>query len=165
MPIVASSPRTVRFIVVHHAEAYDWRARKVVHQTMEQIRAFHMRPIARGGKGYRDIGYHRFIEEHGALRFGRPDNEIGAHVKGFNNSTLAVCCSGDGDFEPFNDAQMRSLLQQCAAWCLTNNLPSKAVIGHRETDDFGGPPVLKTCPGLLNDMDAIRKLVDRTLHP
>jgi N-acetylmuramoyl-L-alanine amidase len=165
MPIARAVPRLIRFVVVHHAEAYDWRAKRVVHQTMEQVRAFHMRPIAQGGKGYRDIGYHRFIEQDGAIRFGRNDNDVGAHVKGFNANSLGVCCSGDGDFEPFNDAQLHSLVKQCAAWCLMNHLPPAAVLGHRETDEHGAPRVLKTCPGLLNDINEIRKLIDRTLHP
>jgi hypothetical protein len=35
-------------------------------------------------------------------------------------------------------------------------VPVAHVLGHRETAEHGGPPVHKTCPGTLVDMNAIR---------
>ena len=152
-------PRPIAFVVVHTCGAYDPKRKRVVHQTMETVRKYHMTPVAQGGKGWIDIGYHVYIEQDGAKRRGRMDQVPGAHVEAFNASTLGVCCSGHGDYEPFNAQQMGSLIEQCAEWCKKYDLAADRVIGHRETDDYGGPPVWKTCPGNLIDMDLIRGLV------
>jgi hypothetical protein len=162
--------RRIDFLVQHTAGAYDGKARRVVHQKFEVVRAFHMLPKARydaagklaagtGGNGWRDIGYHRYIEVDGKIRLGRLDAVVGAHAAEFNAHTLSVCCSGHGDFDPFNDAQMRSLVAQHAAWCRLYALSFDRVIGHRETAKHGGPPVEKSCPGKLIDMDDIRARV------
>jgi N-acetylmuramoyl-L-alanine amidase len=150
--------RNIDYIVVHTAGAYDWKRKKVVHQSVSTIRDYHIRQ-----NGWRDIGYHRFIEEDGTVQPGRRDDEVGSHAGGFNQNTLGICVSGHGDFEDFNEKQMTALVRQCATWCRTYHLTADDVIGHRETDDHGGPPVSKTCPGTKVDMDRIRKLVHSRL--
>lgn len=157
-------PRAIQFVVVHTCGAYDPKRQRVVHQTMEQVRQYHMTPAKDGGKGWNDIGYHLYIEQDGRVRRGRLDQVPGAHVEAFNAHTLGVCCSGHGDYEPFNAQQMGSLIEQCAKWCRLYELPPAQVLGHRETDDYGGPPVWKTCPGNLVDMDLIRALLAREMH-
>jgi N-acetylmuramoyl-L-alanine amidase len=156
-------PRAIAFVVVHTCGAYDPKEKRVVHQTMETVRKYHMAPVSQGGKGWMDIGYHRYIERDGKIRPGRMDVVPGAHVEGFNAHTLGVCCSGDADYEPFNAQQIGSLIEQCVSWCRQYDLDASRVIGHRETDDYGGPKVWKTCPGELTDMDLIRSLVAREL--
>jgi N-acetylmuramoyl-L-alanine amidase len=126
---------------------------------MSVIDAYH-----REHNGWRKIGYHRYIEEDGEVMLGRPDEEIGAHAGGFNEHSLGVCVSGHGDFERFNSKQLSSLVRQLATWCRTYHLLSTHCIGHRETDEHGGPAVSKTCPGVLIDMDVIRELVRARLE-
>lgn len=163
-PPLRSVPRTIRFVTVHHCAAYDTKQHRVVHQTVEQIRAYHMRPIAQGGRGFKDIGYHRFVERDGTLQLGRKDSEIPAAIEGFNPHILAICASGHGDFEPFNPEQLTTIINQCAAWVLEHSLPIEHVIGHREADDFGSAKVWKTCPGMRNDLDQLRERVRSLLH-
>lgn len=151
--------RSIQWLVVHTCGAYDALHHKVIHQTVETVRAYHMRPASQGGRGWHDIGYHRYIEESGAVRMGRLDATIGAHATGFNEHSLGICCSGDGDYAPFNPAQMASLIEQCALWCRLYKISPDHVIGHHETANYGGPPVQKTCPGTLVDMGAIRHQV------
>lgn len=161
--------RKIDWIVVHTAGAYDDERRRVVHQRVEVVRAFHVMPVARyvngklvkgtGGRGYKDIGYNRYIEVDGRICLGRPDTVAGAHTEKLNATSLGVCCSGHGDLEPFNERQLNSLVAQCTAWCRLYNLTADRVIGHRETPRFGGAPTLKTCPGKLVDMDEIRARV------
>lgn len=146
--------RHVDYIVVHTAGAYDWRNKRVVHQRMEVIRDYHIRH-----NGWDDIGYHAYIEEDGGILRGRHDEQVGSHVGGFNQRSLGICVSGHGDFAPFNAAQMSTLVLQCAAWCRAHHAPAAHVLGHRETDEHGGPPVTRTCPGILVDMDEIRARV------
>jgi N-acetylmuramoyl-L-alanine amidase len=156
-------PRAIAYVVVHTCGAYDFKKKRVVHQTLEQVRTYHMTPESQGGKGYNDIGYHRYIEVDGRNRAGRHETVPGAHVQHFNAHTLGICCSGHGSYETFNAAQMGALIEQCVTWCKHHDLGADRVIGHNETDDFGGPPVWKDCPGKLVDMALIRSLVGREL--
>ena len=162
--------RTYEFVVVHTGAAFNQKRQRVEHHTFEMVRRDHMLPVARhdaagklvpgtGGRGFKDIGYNRYIEVDGKIRLGRLDAVAGAHTEGFNDRSLGVCCSGSGDHEPFNAAQLRSLVAQCAAWCRLYSLPAERVIGHREAPAFGAKPTSKTCPGKLVDMDVIRGLV------
>ena len=155
-------PRSIQWIVVHTCGAYQ--KKRVVHQSFEVVRDYHVRPKTAGGKGWFDIGYHVYIERDGQVRRGRADHVPGAHVEHFNAHTLGVACSGHGDYEPFNAAQLGSLVEQCVAWCRKYDLDAEHVIGHDETDEHGGPPVWKSCPGRLVDMHFIRAIVARDLR-
>jgi N-acetylmuramoyl-L-alanine amidase len=151
--------RPILWIVVHTCGAYDARNKRVVHQSAETVRAYHKLAVAHGGRGWLDIGYHRYVEQSGIIRMGRADATIGAHATGFNDFSLGICCSGHGDYEPFNPEQMASLVTQCVVWCKLYHVPPGHIIGHWETSEHGGPPVSKTCPGNLVDMGDIRHLV------
>jgi hypothetical protein len=162
--------RRIDFLCTHTAGSYDKERRRVVHQKVEIVRAYHVMPKARydeagklvpgtGGNGWKDIGYHRYIEVDGKIKLGRLDAVVGSHATKFNEHTLAVCCSGHGDYEPFNDKQLASLVAQHTAWCRLYTLGADRVIGHWETALHGGPPVGKSCPGKLVDMDMIRARV------
>jgi len=146
--------RPIHWIVVHTAAAYDFKAKRVVYQSTATIRAYHERH-----NGWRDIGYHWVIEEDGSVHPGRPEEQEGAHVGGFNENTLGICVTGHGDHAPFLPAQLASLVRLCAQKCAAHRLSGIRVIGHREADEHGAPKVLKTCPGLLIDMNEIRRLV------
>jgi hypothetical protein len=166
--------RQLDWIVVHTCAAYDAKRRIVVHQSVEMVREIHKRPVAAydsrgglivgtGGRGFKDIGYHRYIERDGKIRLGRLDAVAGAHVEHFNARSLGVCCSGHGDHEAFNPLQLASLVAQCVAWCRLYSLTAENVIGHNETEQHGGPHVAKSCPGKLVDMHVIRERVRAVL--
>lgn len=138
-------------MVLHTAGAYNFKNKEVVHQSRSAIDRYH-----REHNGWQKIGYHWYVEEDGTGERGREDHEVGAHAGGFNVNSLGLCVSGHGDFVPWNVSQMAEVLRKCAQWCAMYRIPVSHVIGHRETDDHGGPPVSKTCPGRLVDMDAIR---------
>lgn len=149
--------RSIEWIVLHTAAAYDAKNQTVVHQPVRVIDAYH-----REHNGWQKIGYHWYVEEDGTGERGRADHEVGAHVGGFNVNSLGLCVSGHGDYAPWNEAQMAEVMRKCAQWCGMYRVPVAHVIGHRETPDFGAPPVAKTCPGRLVDMTAIRaKLAER----
>jgi N-acetylmuramoyl-L-alanine amidase len=151
--------RLIDWVVVHTAAAYDWKNKRVVYQSTQTIRSFHQKT-----NGWPDIGYHWVIEEDGATVRGLLEEQMGSHVGGFNKHSIGICVTGHGDFAPFKPAQLASLVRLAARICDERKLPGSRVIGHRETDDFGGPPVSKTCPGLLVDMDEIRRLVAARLE-
>lgn len=154
--------RRIDFLVAHTAGSYDFTRKRVVHQKVEVVRAYHMAPKPKGN-GWNDLGYHRYIEVDGKIRLGRRDAVVGAHAEGFNAHTLAACCSGHGDFEPFNDLQLGSLVAQFTAWCRLYTLTAERCLGHKETEKHGGPHVPKTCPGTLVDMAMIRDRVREVL--
>ncbi len=151
--------RLVDWVVVHTAGAYDFKSRRVVYQSSETIRQYHKQH-----NGWHDIGYHWVIEQDGRLMLGRTEETIGAHVGGWNERSIGICVTGHGDFEPFLPAQLAALVRLCARICEERTLPGGRVIGHREAPDHGAPPTAKTCPGLLVDMNEIRRLVTDRLN-
>lgn len=142
--------RTVEWIVVHTSATADKKG-NVVDASAEQIRRYHVEH-----NGWKDIGYHFVVRMDGRVEAGRPIEQEGAHVGGFNEKTIGICCSGHGDIAAFTVDQRRVLVQLCAQLCARFRLPNTVVIGHREADDFGAPHVDKTCPGTKVDMFEIR---------
>lgn len=151
--------RLIDWVVVHTAGAYDFKVRRVVYQSTETLRQYH-----KEHNGWDDIGYHWVIEGDGSINPGRAEDTIGSHVGGFNKRSIGICVTGHGDFAAFKPIQLASLIQVCARICEERHLAAGRVIGHRETDEHGGPPVTKTCPGLMVDMDDIRRRVADRLN-
>ncbi len=151
--------RLINAIVLHTAASYYWKAKRVVHPSAADIDRYH-----REHNGWRMIGYHWYVEQDGHAVPGRRDDEVGAHVGGLNLHTLGLCVSGHGDFEAWNERQRREVLRKCAEWCQLYALPVDRVIGHREAERFGAPPVHKTCPGVLIDLDELRAELARRLE-
>jgi N-acetylmuramoyl-L-alanine amidase len=123
-------------------------------------------------RGFKDIGYHYIIANgyptkdwndkniilplnEGSVEVGRPitpddifdENEIGAHVEGFNTGSLGICMIGSKSFSP-------KVLNTCISLVRFHlslfNLQPAAVFGHYELDKAG-----KTCPNI--DMNIFRK--------
>lgn len=95
-------------------------------------------------EGWFKIGYHYVIRRNGKIEPGRPCNEIGAHVSGYNGVSLGICLVGGVDDRGkaennFTTQQFESLK------VILNDLklryPDAIVQGHR---DF--PNVKKDCP-------------------
>jgi N-acetylmuramoyl-L-alanine amidase len=128
------------------------------------IRKFHVtkddpRTPAKEGNGWRDIGYHFVIRKDGRVEQGRPLDQAGAHLEGAND-TWGVCISGDGDSEPWTDAQWESFLTLAETVCRREGWGADKVIGHREGPaKFGAKATPKRCPGRLVDMAAVRARV------
>ncbi len=98
--------------------------------TVKSITAMHK------ARGFSTIGYHYLIGLNGETWQGRtPDTSIGAHVKGFNATTLGVAYVGGVDKagkpkDTRTDAQklaMKVLLKQ-----LQIKYPNAKILGHRD---------------------------------
>ena len=93
-------------------------------------------------RGWRCIGYHYVVRIDGSIEYGRPVQDIGAHVKGRNKHSIGVCYIGglDADMEPKDTRtrdQKESLLYLLKT--LKRLHPDATIHGHR---DFAN----KACP-------------------
>jgi N-acetylmuramoyl-L-alanine amidase len=126
--------KSTQFIVLHCSAT-----RPIQDIGVKEIRAWHR------SKGWTDIGYHFVIRRGGNIERGRPVEEIGAHVQGYNSVSVGVCLVGGIDefkWNPednFTKAQWASL--KALVTTLREKYPKAKIVGHR---DF--PGVAKACP-------------------
>lgn len=144
--------RLIDLIVIHCSATPNGRW-----NTVEDVDAWH---AARGFqrqqsfvRGFNPrtphIGYHWVIYTNGARVTGRSVAEVGAHVRGWNDHSVAICVLGT---DAFTAAQWDALADQVRFLCGALRVPlqtpdfnaprPRGVCGHR---DF--PGVTKTCPG------------------
>lgn len=83
--------RLINLLVVHCSATKPALSKTL---TVETVRKWHTDPKDKGGRGWSDIGYHFFIDYKGKIHTGRPLRRSGAHVKGHNKDSIAVCYSG-----------------------------------------------------------------------
>jgi len=102
--------RTINLVIVH-CSASD----SSVQDSLEAVKEFHIAPQSKTihwgkytakGRAFSDIGYHWLITKDGKIHKGRPEKQIGAHCRGFNEHSIGVCLTGDNDF---SSAQFESL--------------------------------------------------------
>jgi len=115
------------------------------------IRAIHVNE-----RKFSDIGYHYVIRRNGDLEAGRPENQVGAHVQGFNNVSIGICLVGginargaaENNFTEEQFFSLHVLLEK-----LQERYPQASIVGHRDlSPDKDGDGVvekhewLKSCP-------------------
>lgn len=121
--------RQLKAIVVHHSASS-------ASTTTEMIRSWHQ------SRGWSDIGYHFVIERSGDIREGRPIDEVGAHVRGFNEASVGICVTGfNPEPSPWTADQKKSLRRLVGA--LKTVFGDLEVYGHRDV-----PGTATLCPGL-----------------
>ena len=96
-------------------------------------------------RGFITIGYHFVIRRNGVLEKGRPIDEMGAHVEGYNHCSVGICLVGgvnkkgepEDNFTPDQMHTLALLLDDLRH----HQFPKARIQGHR---DF--PNVHKACP-------------------
>lgn len=86
-------------------------------------------------RGWRGIGYHFVILRDGTVEVGRPLNQIGAHVRGHNRTSVGTCLIGKTEVTSEQFTSLRVLHLTLKAM-----LPELQVCGHRQLDPH------KSCP-------------------
>lgn len=114
---------------------------------IDEVRRWHLE------RGWSDVGYHYLVRYNGQVQKGRPEDENGAHARGYNSHSIGIALEGHGDMEMWTLPQLLSLLRLCDDLTARHDIPPHAVLGHRETG------ARKTCPGKLIDMDAFRGIL------
>ena len=128
--------RDIRYIVIHCADT-----KPEMKVDAARIKRWHLK------RGWSDIGYHFVIKRNGVIEQGRDrDNdgdvleEVGAHVRGFNSNSIAICWIGGYDgIDNRTDEQNTSM--ETLVKLLHEVYPKAVILGHR---DF--PNVAKSCP-------------------
>lgn len=127
------------FIVLHHSVSPETT-------TVEEIRRWHL------SRGFRDIGYQYVVRKSSAgwqVEPGRPEDAVGAHCKGWNDSTVGVCVCGDYTQGPLSDGAMAALLGLLRPMLQRYGMTERQVMGHGQ---MTGQATL--CPGF--DVDSVR---------
>lgn len=175
------SKRKITHIVYHTSASYNSRL-GVIYPTAKDIDAMHK---ARGWSG---IGYHFVIGEGGTIEQGRDIDAPGAHVAGFNTTTIGVCVSGHGDYKDWTPKQKETAIKVGANLIRQNGLEAEfrknpmRVLGHAEvgtyrqgiaaivrmvmnwSPTFSIPHPHKSCPGKLVSMRELRLGILRELN-
>jgi hypothetical protein len=145
------SRRIITHLVVHCTASREGQP-----LTVEQIRANHMAPVSKGGRGWADIGYHYVILLDGTIAPGRDVDKIGAHVTGYNSHSIGIVYVGGLD-KNGKAKDTRTPEQKEALVCLLKMLrqlyPTAKICGHRDfSPDKNGNGVvdpwerIKECP-------------------
>lgn len=125
--------RKIDLIVVHCSATPEGK-----HFSTETIRNWHV-----NGNGWSDIGYHWVVELDGKVRAGRPEQRVGAHVRGYNRSSIGICYVGGMSQDMKLPKDTRSQVQRESLEQLLLELkvryPEAIIKGH---NDFSN----KACP-------------------
>ena len=117
--------RTVKKIVLHYSATPSDRD-----VTAKEINEWHK------ARGFRMIGYHYVVRLDGTVEQGRPEEIIGAHVKGHNSNSIGVCYigglkgnskKGSNTMTEAQEASVIGLIQD-----LLQRYPQSCVYGHRD---------------------------------
>lgn len=117
--------RKINLIVVHCSATPEGKDFAV-----EDIDRWHR------ARGFKKIGYHYVVYRDGTVHPGRAENEIGAHVSGYNANSIGVCYIGGltADGKKAKDtrtaAQKRGLLNLLIQ--LRKKYPDARIVGHRD---------------------------------
>lgn len=125
--------RRIDFIVVHYTATPP-----NMNPSVSEIDRWHKQAGSRG------FGYHWYIDRNAKLWEGRPEEQVGAGVRGHNQNTIHVCWAGGiekdpnvGVWNPTPD-QERELVRLLKN--IKQRYPKARVVGHRNL----GP---SQCPG------------------
>lgn len=117
---------------------------------VKEVRQMHL------ARGWRDVGYHEIIRRNGIIEKGRPGDEIGAHVAGFNSISYGISLVGGVDARGnaennMTEAQFAALENRLRE--LVKQYPNAKICGHRDlSPDGDGDGIieshewLKECP-------------------
>jgi N-acetylmuramoyl-L-alanine amidase len=109
-------------IFIHHA---------VYNGTVQGIHQMHL------NKGWSGIGYHYYVRKDGSIYIGRPDDVIGAHAYGFNNTSIGICFEGNFETDIMSEAQIKA--GQKIVSLMKEKYNVKVVKGHKEVNATACP--------------------------
>lgn len=129
---VAPVKRKITEIILHCTASKEGQ-----HQTVEQIRAFHTKPVSKGGRGWSDIGYNFVVYLDGSVHAGRSLAISGAHCVGHNTNSIGITYVGGLDKngkakDTRTDAQKAAIRQLVDKLCQQYGITKNHIYGHCE---------------------------------
>lgn len=125
--------RTVNTLVWHYTATPRGRETSV-----DEVRRWHLK------RGFRDVGYHKLVHLDGTVSEGRPEGQVGAHVRGHNRGTIGYCYVGGLNGDPNRGVDTRTPAQKRTMERLTR----AAIERYGLTDVCGHRDLAATdCPG------------------
>ena len=107
-------------------------------------------------QGWLKIGYATVIKRDGTIEQGREDDEVQAHVKGYNHTAFGLCLVGGAKEENwkleddnFTGEQFESLKKELTRLVL--KYPDARIVGHRDLDNKKFCPSFDVRQYLLNE--------------
>lgn len=98
--------------------------------TVNDIRKWHK------ARGWNDIGYHYVVYRDGTIHTGRPVDQIGAHVAGYNAGTIGACYIGGVTADGARPKDTRTAAQKASMLWLTRELAKlyklRRISGHNQ---------------------------------
>jgi hypothetical protein len=143
-----SMSSTPQRIVVHHTASSNGTGTTLsaAHSIARNIQQWHF------ARGWPDTGQHFTVARGGYILEGRHRTleglstgrtfPIGAHVAGYNSTSLGIETEGTFTSVQPTSAQWSSLVTLCAYLCQTYGIPASAIVGHRNLGST-------LCPGDL----------------
>jgi len=125
--------RKIDKIIIHCADTY-----KRMDIGKKEITEWHK------ARGFNDVGYHYIIRRDGTIEQGRELKTIGAHAKGYNSTSIAICYvggKGDNNQPEDNRTTKQKEAMQDLVTALKKEFPDAEVVGHGNL-----PGVKKACP-------------------
>lgn len=125
--------RKIDKIIIHCADTY---ARMDIGK--KEITQWHK------ARGFNDVGYHYVIRRDGEIEQGRKLATIGAHAKGYNTTSIAICYvggKGDDNKPEDNRTIKQKEAMQDLVTVLKKQFPDAEVLGHADL-----PGANKSCP-------------------
>ena len=126
------SKRHINEIIIHCTDTVEGKD-----YTVDDVRQWHKE------RGWSDIGYHYLIYRNGSVVAGRDVDQAGAHCKGHNSYSIAVCYVGgrgrDGKCRDTRTIQQRAAMANLLIE-LRMRYPQAVIVGH----SFWDPS--KECP-------------------
>ncbi len=156
-------------IVIHHG-ASNAKAKR---RDIQAYANFHVRPVAEGGRGYSDMGYHFGIEEDGGIWISDAGDKArwiwqrpGSHTKatksldgkivmpaGVNSSCVGICFAGNFDEQDLERPAFESGVRLCVELlCVGIRESADVIYPHNRFQE-------KDCPGKKFPFDEFVKTV------
>ena len=116
--------RVITLIIIHCSAV-----RPEIESSAKDIDNWHKK------KGWKGIGYHFVVRRDGTIEYGRPLEEVGAHVVNHNKHSIGICYEGGYD-SMGNAADTRTPEQVRALRQLVEKLhaqfPKALIVGHHD---------------------------------
>tara|TARA_B100001057_G_scaffold368213_1_gene371678 strand:+ start:1152 stop:1658 length:507 start_codon:yes stop_codon:yes gene_type:complete len=107
-------------------------------------------------RGWLKIGYGKVIRRNGEVEQGRGDDDIQAHVKGYNHCSYGLALVGGAKEENWKEEEDNFTAEQWEALKKTLEellikYPNAQIVGHRDLDDSKFCPSFNVRTYLLNE--------------